>query len=495
MSDKSCFLGIDLGTSSIKLVLIDENKKVLRTETIEYNVSQPRPGWREIDPEIWFECLIEGLDRIFSRFSPQHLLGIGVTGQMHTLVILDENGKPLRPAIMWDDVRTSDLINPLRTQISALENCEYIARTISTGSPAVNLFWMRENEPENYKNIMKFLMPPDYLVYRLTGSYGTDYCEASSSCLYDITNRRWSEPMREFLQLDSSVFPEVRASACSAGIVCPEISQRYSFREDIQVIVGTGDNPAAAISVGCIGRGYPFISFGTSGVLMMQKSYLKEDTKGKRVLVSLDDKNFFYLVQGTLKSNGGVYKWWNRDILGIKELSQIDARFSGYQAPDNDLLFFPHLAGEKMVYADADVRGAFLGLCISTTQNDMIYSIMEGLCYGFRELAEKMELDLADCERIRLVGGGSRSIVWAQILANVLNVTIEQMSDGNSAGFGIALLVAYKCGFINSVEEMVDGLDEVEGVFTPQNEAVRTSERKYHQYKRIYSAIKSVYSQ
>jgi len=494
MYDMQFFLGIDLGTSSLKLILIDEHKNVLRTETIEYNISQPKPGWREIDPEVWFECLVQGLDNVFEFFSSQKLLGIGITGQMHTIVLLDDKGKPVRPAMMWNDVRTKDLISGLRTRINSLENCEYIAKTISTGSPVSNLYWLRENEPENFKNLSKFLIAPDYLVYRLTGHYSTDYCEASSSCLYDIENRSWSEPIRELLQLDPSVYPEVRGSACIAGPICPEIASRFSLRKDIQVIVGTGDNPAAAISVGCIGRGNPFISLGTSGVLMMQAHKLNENMKGKRVLVSLDEENFFYLVQGTLKTNGSVFEWWNHDILKIKNLSQIDHKLSGYQEPDSDLLFFPHFDGEKTVYSDPDIRGAFLGLSVSTTQNDMIYAVMEGLSYGFRELAENMSLDIAGCGSIRLVGGGSRSSVWAQILANALNVNIEKMSDTNSAGYGIALLVAYKCGFIGSLEEMVDGSTAVKRVFLPQNDAVHTCERKYQNYMRIYSALKSVYS-
>ena len=493
MCDKHYFLGIDLGTSSLKLILIDEKKQVLWDETVGYSVSQPRSGWREIDPDIWYECLVRGLESVFTHFSPQKLHGIGVTGQMHTLVMLDGDGKSVRPAIMWDDTRTRDMLGELRTQIASLENCDYIAKTISTGSPASNMFWLREHEPEHYNSIKKFLIAPDYLVYRLTGRYSTDYCEASSSCLYDIEGRSWSEPMRSLLKLDPSVYPEVRGSACYAGTLINEIVSRFSFRSDVQVIVGTGDNPATAIAVGCIGRGYPFISLGTSGVLMMQALQLKSDNKGKKVLVSLDDENFFYLVQGTIQSNGSVYEWWNHDIMGTEDFSQIDTLLRGYVAPDNDLLFFPHLAGEKTIFSDPDIRGALLGLCLSTTKNDMIYAVMEGICYGFRELAEEMGLDLANCERIRLVGGASRGAVWAQIMANVLNVTIEQMSNTSGAGYGIALLAAYKCGFISSDEEMVDGSNAVERVFLPQSETVLICERKYHQYRKIYYALKSVY--
>ena len=192
------FLGIDLGTSAMKLVLMDGQKNVLAQITEKYQTAQPDKGWIEIDPEIWFGCMRAAMEKILSGCDRTKLRGIGITGQMHTLVVLDGNGRPVRPAIMWNDIRTKELIPELKKRMETFDEGEYLSKTISTGSPAANLYWMKKNEPENFKKIRKFLIGPDYLVYRLTGVYGTDYCEASTSCLYQIHKKQWSQEMRAF---------------------------------------------------------------------------------------------------------------------------------------------------------------------------------------------------------------------------------------------------------------------------------------------------------
>lgn len=487
------FLGIDLGTSSVKLVLIDESKQVRHVETVGYSVEQPECGWREIDPNVWFECLTSGLERLFEKYAPEDLEGIGVSGQMHTVVLLDQEGRSIRPAIMWDDTRTREMLPELRTRITSLDGCEYIEKCISTGSPAANLLWLKENEPENFAQLHKFLIAPDYIVYRLTGHIGTDYCEASTSCLLDLEKRCWSEPMRQMLGFDASVYPEIRGSACSAGVVLPEIAKRFGLCEDVKVIVGTGDNPATAISTGCIGDGIPCVSLGTSGVLIINTAHPTNTAKGKRILISLDGESFLYLIQGTLQSNGTAYEWWNRSILEIEDLKNVDQLLAQHSLPDPHLLFFPHMMGEKTLFADPELHGAMLGMTVHTSREDLIYSVMEGICYAFRELAENMQLDLSRCQRIRLTGGGSRCDTWAQVMANVLNVPIEQTEDSSSAGYGIALLAAYHCGLFSSIAEISEACIKVKRVFTPLPAAVAICNEKYQSYCRIYPAVKMVY--
>ena len=487
------FLGIDLGTSSVKLVLIDETKQVLHVETVGYNVDQPETGWREIDPNVWYECLASGLDLMFSKYSPEDLEGIGVSGQMHTVVLLDKEGNSVRPALMWNDVRTSEMLPALRARIAQLDGHEYIEKCISTGSPAVNLLWLKENEPENFARIHKFVIAPDYIVYRLTGQIGTDYCEASTSCLLDIENKCWSEPLREMLGFDASIYPQIRGSACSAGAILPQVAERFGLRSDVKVIVGTGDNPATAISTGCIGDATPCVSLGTSGVLIINSPEPLAGAKGKKILISLDGTSFMYLIQGTVQSNGTTYEWWNCDIMGIEDLRDIDTMLKDYTLPDPHLLFFPHMMGEKTLFADPELHGALMGMTIDTTRKDLIYAVMEGICYGFRELAENMQLDLSLGEHIRLTGGGSRSDIWAQILANVMNVPIEQTEGSNGAGYGIALLAAYHCGLFSSLAEISKACVKIKRIFLPQPDAVAICNQKYEAYCRIYPAVKMVY--
>ena len=494
MADQHCFLGIDLGTSAVKIVLIDSDKKILSHQSVPYEVSSPEFGWREIDPETWFVSMSGGMDAIFSQYDPQTIDAIGITGQLHTVVMLSETGEPVRPAIMWDDMRTKDLIQQMRDIISENPDCAYITKNISTGSPSANLYWLRHFEPQNFARMKKFLIAPDYLVYCLTRVYGTDYTAASTSCLYDIHGMKWSPFMQNLIGLDSDVYPEVRGSGVIAGNLTAEIAKRFSMRENVNVLTGMGDNPATAVSAGCLVQGYPVISMGTSGVLIKPASKAEpQDTKGKMILFSPDGLNFSCLAQGALQSNGASFRWWVHSILGIDDYSQIDILLKDYVVRKSKLIFFPHLMGEKTLFSDPDIRGAFLGLSTLTTREDMLYAVIEGLCYGYRELAENMGLDLNRDSTVRIVGGGSHSRIQAQILANVLNVTVEQMNMFVSPMFGIALLAAYSGGFIESFDKIANNSNMVKEIFKPEAEAVKICNEKYTHYRKIYPALKSVY--
>lgn len=485
---KHTFLGIDLGTSAMKLVLIDGDKNVLAQITEEYQVAQPERGFNEIDPEIWYNCMISALERILDKCDRKCIKGIGVTGQMHTLVTLDKNGQPVRPAIMWNDIRTKDMIPQLKETIKGFSEGEYLSKTISTGSPAANLYWLKKNEPDNFKRIDKFLIGPDYLVYRLTGHFGTDYCEASTSCLYQIKARKWSEEMRNLIGLSEDVYPEIRGSVLSAGTINRSVADKLGLNYDIDVLTGTGDNPATAISTGCLGRGYPVISLGTSGVFMMTVPSFIDDAKGKIILFSFDDKNYSYLVQGAVQSNGSTFDWWIKRILG-DSYSSVDKLADDYTVSGNNVIFYPHLMGDKTLYADPNIRGAFIGLSTETTRSDMLYAVVQGLCFSFRELAEKMQLPLRSFGSVKVVGGGSRSKIWMQTLANVLNIRIEQLDGMIGPAFGIALLAAYHGGAFSSLEQISEGTVIVQKCFEPQPQTAALCDKQYEKYLRIQKAL------
>ena len=488
------FLGIDLGTSAMKLVLMDGRKNVLTQITENYQTAQPDQGWSEIDPQVWFDCMRAAMEKALSGCDRKRLRGIGITGQMHTLVALDGAGQPVRPAIMWNDIRTKELIPKLKKRMETFDEGEYLSKTISTGSPAANLYWMKEHEPESFKRIRKFLIGPDYLVYRLTGVYGTDYCEASTSCLYQIHKRQWSREMKELLGLSWEVYPPVRGSVQAAGTLTPEMARLFSLEEDVKVLTGTGDNPATAISTGCLGRGYPVISLGTSGVLMMPVAKPEEQAKGKMILFSFDGVSCSYLVQGVVQSNGNTFEWWTRNLMGAEDFSEIDKLLADGQkrAPNSSLVFYPHLMGDKTLYGDPDIRGAFIGLSAETKREDMLYAVVEGLCFSFRQLAEEMHLPLDRFGAVKVVGGGAKSHVWVQTLADVLRMPIEKMDGMIGPAFGIALLAAYHEGCFASLEQISEGNVQVERCFMPDEACSGQCERRYQIYKRMQAGLKYI---
>ncbi|MCD8050395.1 MAG: xylulokinase [Clostridiales bacterium] len=489
----AAFIGIDLGTSSVKLVLTDEKGQVLREAGQDYRLLQPAPGWKEIDPETWWNATADALEVLLDGVSREQVEGIGITGQMHTVVLLDGDGRSIRPALMWNDTRTKDLIPELKADVQDT-NVSYLSRVLSTGSPAANLLWLRLNEPEHFHRLAKFLIGPDYLVYRFTGVYGTEYCEASTSSLYDLLGKVWSPVMRELVGLPESVYPPVRGSAEVAGTLLTEIAARFGLRPDVKVIVGTGDNPAASIPTGCLGRGYPVFSLGTSGVLMFPRTSPDFEAKGKNILFSFDSSTFYTLVQGVVQSCGSGYNWWNRDILQIDDINAADKEIDVDRLGENELLFYPHLVGDKTLYADPAIRGAFLGLGTDTTRADMTQAVMEGVAYGLRQLTEEMHLTQESLTGLRVIGGGSRSRVWMQVIADVLNVPVQQLAGNAGAGYGMALLATYSCGVVSSLENISERAVSVKARFTPRPYNAGLYDRNYQRYLRVYRALKDIYA-
>lgn len=491
---KQLYLGIDLGTSAMKIVLIDEKRQILRHATESYTLSSPEEGWNEINQENWFESLIKGVKTVLRGYDTSLLKSIGITGQMHTIVVLDKKGDYIRPAMMWNDLRSKDLISELKENIVSFEEGDYLSRTISIGSPAANLYWMKQNEPENYAKIGKFLIGADYLVYRLTGHFGTDYCEASTSCLYEINHKRWSKQMREFLELDGSVYPEVHESMYIMGTVIPEVAELLNIPQTVTVLTGTGDNPATAISTGCLTGGYPVISLGTSGVFVYAQESKSDDALGKKILFSFDNKRFYHLVQGSVQSNGRTLAWWSNEILEISDFTYIDKCVDVNRGKNNNIMFYPHLAGEKTIYGDPSIRGAFIGLSIESKREDMTYAVLEGLCFAFRELAEKMNLPLENYGSIKVVGGGAKSKVWLQMFADVLNLPIEKMDGMIGASFGIALLALFRNLGKEKYSEMTENTIVIRYRFEPNPEMVEIYNKKYRNYKRMHDGLKYIMS-
>ena len=445
------YIGVDIGTSSAKLLLMDALGNVCRKQEEHYSLAQPHPGWLEIDPGHWFLAAIAGLKLLLTGIDRRALRGIGFTGQMHTTIFLDEAGNSIRPAISWNDTRTADPAQRLRQRICAHGDHRHIAEILSTGSPAANLLWLKENEPENFARLQTVLIGPDYLTYRFTGVYATDYCEASTSSLYRMDTHSWSAPMLALVGLDETTVPRVFGAGQIVGSILPEIARELGLPMDVQVIAGTGDNPATYVSSGQLKSGEPMISLGTSGILMSSRP-LDAGAKGKQILFSVDASTFHVIVQGAVQSTGSSFRWWAKDILRSDDYDAVSDLVDITQPVNLKLLFYPHLNGDKTIYADPHLKGAFIGIGTESTRGELTRAMMEGISFAFRQLMEQMNVG-EGVHTIKVAGGMSRMASFMQLMADILKVRIA-VAPGTGAAQGAAWLAAKGCG--NDITQRAD---------------------------------------
>lgn len=485
------YVGADIGTSSVKLLLMDEYGNACAKQEESYDLSMKHPGWVEVDPDEWFSATMKGLARLLDGVERKSVRGIGFTGQMHTTVCVDNSGALICPAISWNDIRTADLIKPMKDEISQYEELRHISKILSTGSPAANLLWMSKNEPDNFTRIHKVLIGPDYLTYRFTGIYGTDYCEASTSSLFDINSKTWSSRMCKIIGLSESALPPVRASGQIVGCLLPEIAEQLELSPDVIIIAGTGDNPAAYLSSGQLASGEPVISLGTSGVLVFSRNVADDNAKGKPMLFSADGNVFTTIVQGVVQSVGSSYGWWIKNILKSDSFDEINQTLDSSATVNKQLLFYPHLTGDKTIHADPSLKGAFIGIGADVTQEEATHAIFEGIGFAFRQLIEQMHAG-KEIHTIKVTGRMSGIKAFMQILADILNVRIE-VSENIGAVQGIAMLTAQSCRKQN-ISNYVEKHAHKTCVFHPRKLFIDSYNKKYYIYTKIYDSLKQIYT-
>lgn len=481
------YIGADMGTSSIKLLLVDGNGEIVSQAAYEYDYDVPADDWREIEPSVW----AAGMDSCMRQLKAsagtkimEQVSAIGITGQMHTTCFMSAEGRSIRPAIMWNDNRAVPLVEELRQKISGT-SVDCLAKIISSGSPAVNLYWLKRHEPENFQQLHKFLIGPDFLVHYLTGSFGTDYCEASTSSLFDLCNGMWSEEIRQLLGLSKEQYPAIRGSSVVAGYVKKKLAAGWSLSDRVRVVAGTGDNAAAAVASGAESKGFAVMSLGTSGVLVFARDFLDTFLKGKNILFSADDKHYKWLVQGVLQSCCRTLNWWVKKILQEKELGAAFAHIDLARTLHSNLLFYPHIMGEKTLYGDTGLRGAFLGIGEAHGREDFLLAILEGMAFATRELIEKMGVPAEQISPLRFIGGGARNRLWLQIMASVLNVPVRQMTGNSSAGYGAAMLAMQKPPLL---------AEERSELVYPEEKLLACYQKKYNNYLRVHEALSRIYA-
>lgn len=485
----SYYIGIDLGTSAVKMLMTDENGEIVKSVSKEYPLYFPQEGWSEQNPSDWWKAVKDGLKELTAGSDKLLIKGISFGGQMHGLVILDERDNVIRPAILWNDGRTQDEVDYLNNEIGKHKLSEYTANIAFAGFTAPKILWLKKNEPDSFNRINKIMLPKDYIAYMLTGVHSTDYSDASGMLLLDVKNKKWSQEMLDICGIDESVMPKLFESYEVTGTLKPEIAAELGLNEDTKVIAGAGDNAAAAIGTGTIGNGKCNISLGTSGtVFISQDSFSVDKNNALHSFAHADGK---YHLMGCMLSAASCNKWWLEDILKTNDYtgSQKDIKELG----ENNVFFLPYLMGERSPHNDPNVRGAFIGMSMDTTQSDMTQAVLEGVAFGLRDSVEVARSLGMEIKRSTICGGGAKSPLWCSIVANVMNMEIVTLKKEEGPAMGGAILAMVGCGEYSDVYEAVEKLVKYDKTYSPNPEIVEKYEKQYEKFTEIYPSVKALF--
>ena len=378
------FIGVDLGTSAVKLLLMDEEGKIVNIVSREYPLYFPHPGWSEQKPEDWWEQSKEGIRELVKDIDKSQVAGISFGGQMHGLVILDENDSVIRPAILWNDGRTAKQTDYLNTVIGKEKLSEYTANIAFAGFTAPKILWVKENEPDNFEKICKIMLPKDYLAYRLSGAFVSDYSDASGMLLMDVKNKCWSKEMAEICGISLEMLPELHESFDAVGTLKPEAAAELGLPETCKVVAGAGDNAAAAVGTGTVGDGMCNVSLGTSGTVFISSNKFGVDSHN--ALHAFAHADGHYHLMGCMLSAASCNKWWMDEIIRTKEYTKEQENIT--KLGENNVFFLPYLMGERSPHNNPDARGTFIGLTMDTTREDMTQAVLEGVAFAIRDSFE-----------------------------------------------------------------------------------------------------------
>ena len=483
------YIGIDLGTSSVKLLLMDSNGNVVNTVSEEYPIYFPRPGWSEQNPEDWYKAVSAGIKKLTYGIDKDKVAGISFGGQMHGLVILDENDKVIRPCILWNDGRTKKECDYLNNVIGKEKLSDYTANIAFAGFTAPKLLWLRENEPESFKAIKKIMLPKDYIAYMMTGVFSTDVSDASGTLLFDVKNRRWSEEMCSICDISREMLPRVYESYECTGKILEHVADEAGIGTNVRIIAGAGDNAAAAVATGTIGDGMCNISLGTSGTIFISSDKFGVDENN--ALHSFCDANGKYHLMGCMLSAASCNKWWLKDILDTEEYEAEQAEIKNLG--ENHVYFLPYLMGERSPHNNPYAKGTFIGMTMDTTRAHMTQAVLEGVAFAFRDMLEIARSLGIKPERTKICGGGAKSRLWIKILANVLNLKIDILEAEEGPSLGAAILAASACGGYKDIKEAAEKIIKVSETVEPEQEISEKYQRQYEVFKKIYPACKDVY--
>ncbi len=483
------YIGIDLGTSAVKLLLMDSEGKIVNVVSKEYPLYFPHPGWSEQKPEDWYAQTMEGMKELLQDADKSQVAGISFGGQMHGLVILDEADNVIRPAILWNDGRTTEETDYLNNVIGKEKLSEYTANIAFAGFTAPKILWVKNKEPENFAKIAKIMLPKDYIAYKLTGVHCTDVSDASGMLLFDVKNRTWSKEMCDICGITVDQLATCYESYEAVGTVLPGIAAELGIPENVKVAAGAGDNAAAAVGTGTVGDNMCNISLGTSGTIFISSKNFGVDKFNALHSFAHADGSFHLM--GCMLSAASCNKWWMDDIVGTKDYAAEQKNIE--KLGENHVYYLPYLMGERSPHNNPNARATFIGMTMDTTRADMTQAVLEGVAFALRDSLEVARSLGIDLKRTKICGGGAKSPLWKKIIANVLNLKVDVIESEEGPAMGGAMLAAVACGEYASVEEIAAKVVKIVDTVEPDPALVEKYEARYAQFKEIYPTCKPLF--
>lgn len=479
------FIGIDLGTSAVKLLLVDKKGEIIKSVSRSYPLMFPQEGWAEQNPDDWILASFEGIEELIEGYEDV-VEGISFSGQMHGLVILDEEDKVIRPALLWCDQRTEEQCEKINKAFGE-ELIKFTGNTALTGFTAPKLLWIKENEPENFKRIRKIMLPKDYLAFKLSGKYSTDVSDASGTLLLNVKERKWSQDILKFLGVAEEQLPRLYESYEVVGDLNREVKERLRFMSTPKIVAGAGDQAAGAIGVGVVKPGILSVALGTSGVVFASSDHYVADPGAR--LHSFCHGNGEYHQMGVMLSAAASLKWWIEEIQGSKDYELLVEREAKEAKGDSKLFFLPYLMGERTPHNNPDARGSFSGLNIQHRRGDITRALLEGIVFGLRDSLELIKGMDIDAQSARVSGGGAKSSFWRQLIADIFNLKIDVVNSTEGPAYGAAILAMVGAGHYSDVYTACEDLIEVVDSKYPSAENREFYEEKYKEFRDLYPLL------
>lgn len=485
------YIGVDLGTSAVKLLLMEADGSIKNIVSKEYPLSFPHPGWSEQSPEDWWKAVVTGIKELVDGFDTTKVAGISFGGQMHGLVILDKDDNVIRPAILWNDGRTTKETNYLNDVIGKDKLSAYTANIAFAGFTAPKILWVKENEPENFNKIAKIMLPKDYIAYKMTGVHSCDYSDASGMLLMDVKNKCWSKEMMEICSVKEEQLPKLFESFEITGSLTDAAAAELGLTTACKIAAGAGDNAAAAVGTGTVGDGGCNISLGTSGTIFISSKDFGVDKFNALHSFAHADGN--YHLMGCMLSAASCNKWWMDEIIGTKDYPAEQKPITDDKLGENNVFYLPYLMGERSPHNNPDARALFIGMSMDSTRADMTQAVLEGVAFAIRdsfEVAKDLGINITET---KICGGGAKSPLWRKIIANVLNIKVNIIESEEGPGLGGAMLAAVACGEYPSVEDAAAKIVKVIDTVEPDAALAAKYDAKYNKFKQIYPTVKNLY--